>query len=347
MEDRLKKFSLSKDAIQQKNIEANINPQNNYLELRVNSYADFDYIISIINQNKWTSAPIYYRGVSNRDYDLKCSLCVNGLELYESIIVNQLYSNAPDKFSKCKSNFEMITLMQHYGLPTRFLDFTKNPLVALWFSCEQNQETDGAVYLTFGFNSVNSTMMNLISDMIVSGNSLSLSLEDRISKSELIEYILRFHSYPHSMFFVDAPIIDQRESNQQSIFAVGINKLKVLYPDDYIDGEYVTDDKCDDILNNIEKYSYEIDEGVIECYGEGDIQFILKIIIPSEIKNQMLDELAWRGINESFIYPTLENSAKNVKNEALRKICKLKERHEFLKKYAQVRLDECIKEDNE
>jgi hypothetical protein len=45
-----------------------------------------------------------------------------------------------------KNDFECLAFAQHYGLATRLLDWSTNPLVALYFAVEMQGETDGAVF---------------------------------------------------------------------------------------------------------------------------------------------------------------------------------------------------------
>lgn len=51
------------------------------------------------------------------------------------------------RFEKNKSDFECAVIAQHYGVPTRLLDWTTNPFVALFFSLNSTGSADGCVYI--------------------------------------------------------------------------------------------------------------------------------------------------------------------------------------------------------
>lgn len=54
----------------------------------------------------------------------------------EDVLFKELVLRCPNDFSGQESTFQSLVKMQHYSLPTRLLDITANPLVALYFACE-------------------------------------------------------------------------------------------------------------------------------------------------------------------------------------------------------------------
>ena len=45
------------------------------------------------------------------------------------------------------SDLERLSVLQHQGAATRLLDFTENPLVAIWFACAERPDEDGKVFI--------------------------------------------------------------------------------------------------------------------------------------------------------------------------------------------------------
>lgn len=94
---------------------------------------------------------IWFRGQPDYLYDLRPGIFrqgseFSGLAYNEAEMYAEFLRTYPDHASNHKSVCEWLTLMQHYGIPTRLLDWTTNLLVALFFCCNEKQDCDGAVY---------------------------------------------------------------------------------------------------------------------------------------------------------------------------------------------------------
>lgn len=66
----------------------------------------------------------------------------------EKRAVRDLISVHPGEFSGDETMFDRLVRMQHFGLPTRLMDVSQNPLVALYFATDpgpEDEESDGAV----------------------------------------------------------------------------------------------------------------------------------------------------------------------------------------------------------
>jgi hypothetical protein len=95
---------------------------------------------------------IFYRGHANEKYKLEPSVYRKNHEgkSYRDVeyqIYQDMLHRNPVAFTEDKTVFEKLVRMQHHGLPTRLLDLTQSPLVALFFACNKEEDKNGEVML--------------------------------------------------------------------------------------------------------------------------------------------------------------------------------------------------------
>lgn len=89
-----------------------------------------------------------FRGHSDKNYSLIPSVgrvpCpANHRIKYESSLFNMFRREAREHVESLPSEWEWLALARHHGLPTRLLDWSNNPLIALYFAVEHHNSRDG------------------------------------------------------------------------------------------------------------------------------------------------------------------------------------------------------------
>jgi len=167
-------------------------------------------------------------------------------------------------------------LMQHYGCPTRLLDWTTSPLVALYFAVRSPSERDVAVWVIDPWRWNRSHIKDLYGPAIPGwkeAKSYLLKLEDAFD-SELAENVTE-KKWPIA---IEPPHIDRRIAAQGSKFLMfGRAKNMLDSP----------------AINKARK-------------EKGKHAIVDRIIIPRDRVESMLSELNTLGVNQRSLFPDLE-----------------------------------------
>lgn len=242
---------------------------------------------------------LYFRGHANYSYELKPYIYrdENWLD-NEDILFKEMVLKCPDEFKDHENTFQMLVKMQHYSLPTRLLDITANPLVALYFACSEGQSKyEGGEIVVFKIpkreiryhDSDTVSVLSNVSRRPADFEVPRILDKERFNNSEHIKYLL--HEIKKEKPYFEPKI---KRADLESVVCV---KPKLDNP------RIIKQDGAFLLFGVTQRKSApaKIDESYL--YSEK------RIIVKHLEKPKILEQLRTLGITKGSIYPEIDRVA--------------------------------------
>ncbi len=245
-------------------------------EVRITSWCELQ---AVIFEDAWDPAierhrsRVAFRGLSDAAYDLETTLIRLGgpyVDLERHLLRN-FRKYAHRSYAQGDSIWHWLSLAQHYGLPTRLLDWTYSPLVALHFATSNINrfDRDGALWVV-SYVEAHKLLPQRLRLALESDGANVFTVEMLGDCMSSLSEFRALSEQPLTLFF-EPPSLDDRIVNQFAFFSVMSDPTLAL---------------------NRWLYNQPITWR--------------KILIPAELKWEIRDKLDQSNITERVLMPGLE-----------------------------------------
>jgi len=248
---------------------------------------DWNHLIEEVYTESWKPqlerfrSDYAFRGLSDCRYLLKNSLlrnCGQHPELEYHLLRNFRKYARTDNNYYTNTQLRSLVLAQHHGLPTRLLDWTYSPFVAMHFATSNTEKYNiNGVIWQVDFVKVNRLIPEPLKKLLIEEKCNAFTVEMLESKLPTLQKLDETIGKGHVLFF-EPPSMDDRIVNQFAFFSIMTEATSIL--DDWL-------------KQHPDTYR--------------------RIIIPADLKWEIRDKLDQANITERVLFPGLDGLANWLK----------------------------------
>ena len=284
--------------------------------IEITSIGTFVEEIKRLRENaEGLSTEFYFRGQEVDLWDIRPSIFRDNMLSVEHKLMQIPLQKNPFDFKELNDDFEIMVKYQHYGMCTRLLDLTLNPLVALYFACkthgnmmypneQEEKEPTGIVYCVNYYptnpKDINVKIVTFLAQYDLSKNNKIKDVLDALVEKKIItdsqrhrwmsdQYIKEFTDIIQDDYLVVPTYSNERLKKQRGVLLL-VSAFTV------------------DIVDTVE--SGIITKTTTDLRTKFNDTFFYVL---GENKQEIIKDLDLLGINEASLFPELEHQLNHIK----------------------------------